>query len=158
MPAQLGKELVELIEGGVSMQVGTRDKDLRPEVLRAVGVAVGADRSTLTVYVPAELAERTVANLEDNGMLAITFSHVIDHRTVQIKGKLLSLRRSRRNERALSERWLAAFAEQLHMVGFSRRLARRIRIWPSIAIEIEIHDLFAQTPGPGAGRRIEAGA
>jgi len=140
------------------MQVGTRDKALRPEVLRAVGVAVGPDRSTLTVYVPAELAERTVANLEDNGMLAITFSHVIDHRTVQLKGKLLSLRRSRRNERALQERWLAAFAEQLHMVGFSRRLALRIRIWPSIALEIELCDLFVQTPGPGAGRRIEGSA
>jgi len=48
MPVQLAKELVELIEGGVSMQLGTRDKDLRPEVLRAVGVTVGADRSTLT--------------------------------------------------------------------------------------------------------------
>jgi len=140
------------------MQVGTRDKDRRPEVLRAVGVAVGPDRSTLTVYVPAELAARTLANLEDNGELAITFSQVIDHRTVQLKGKLVSLRRSRRNERALQERWLAAFAEQLHMVGFSRRLALRIRIWPSIALELEVRDLFAQTPGPGAGRRIEGGA
>jgi len=140
------------------MQVGTRDKDRRPEVLRAVGVAVGAARSTLTVYVPAELAERTLANLEDNGELAITFSHVIDHRTVQLKGKLVSLRRSRRNERALQERWLAAFAEQLRMVGFSRRLALRIRIWPSLALEVEVRDLFAQTPGPGAGRRIEGSA
>ena len=140
------------------MQVGTRDKDHRPEVLRAVGVSVGSDRSRLTVYVPAELAERTLANLEDNGELAITFSHVIDHRTLQLKGKLVSLRRSRRNERALQERWLAAFAEQLHMVGFSRRLALRIRIWPSLALELDVRDLFAQTPGPGAGRRIEGDA
>lgn len=139
------------------MQIGTRDENLRPEVLRAVGVAVAPDRSTLTVYVPAELAERTLANLEANAELALTFSHVIDHRTVQLKGKLLSLRRSRRNERPLQERWLAAFAEQLHMVGFSRRLALRTRIWPSLALEVEVRDLFAQTPGPGAGRRIEGG-
>ena len=155
MSAQLSKELVELIEGGVSMQVATRDASLRPEVLRATGVAVGPDRTRLTVYLPAQLAERTLANLEDNGLLALTLSHVIDHRTLQLKGKLVSLRRTRRNEKAIQERWLAAFAEQLHMVGFSRRTARRLRYWPSVAVEIELSDVFVQTPGPAAGRRLE---
>ena len=149
---------MELIEGGVSLQVGTRDAKLRPEVLRAVGVAVGPDRTTLTVYLPAQLAERTIANLEDNGELALTFSHVIDHRTMQLKGKLVSLRRSRRNEKAIQERWLAAFAEQLHMVGFSRRTALRLRYWPSVAVEVALRDVFVQTPGPGAGRRLEGSA
>jgi hypothetical protein len=158
MPVQLPKELVELVEGGASIQVGTRDAGLRPECLRAVGAAVGADRSTLTVYVPAELAARTLANLEHNGAVAVTFSQISNHKSLQVKGKLITLRRSRKNERLLQERWLAAFTEQLHMTGFSRRLGRRLRYWPSLALELEIHELFAQTPGPGAGRRIEAGA
>lgn len=158
MPVQLPKELLELVEGGASIQVGTRDAKLRSECLRAVGAAVGADRSTLVVYVPSELAARTLANLEDNGAVAVTFSQISNHKTLQVKGKLVTLRRARRSERALQERWLAAFAEQLHMTGFSRRVARRLRYWPSLALELEIHELFAQTPGPGAGRRIEASA
>jgi hypothetical protein len=109
------------------------------------------------VYVPSDLAARTLANLEDNGAVAVTFSQISNHKTLQVKGKLVALRRTRRNERPLQESWLAAFAEQLHMTGFSRRIGRRLRYWPSLALELQIHELFAQTPGPGAGRRIEGG-
>jgi len=126
--------------------------------VRGVGTLVGPDRSTLTVFVPAELAARTLANLEDNGAIAVTFSQLSNHRTVQVKGKLRSLRRARRSERPLLERYVAAFAEQLHFTGCSRRIVRRLRYWPSVALELEIGDLFAQTPGPGAGRRMESTA
>lgn len=155
MPAQIPKELLELVEGGASILVGTRDAALRPECLRAVGAELGPDRSTLVVYVPSELAARTIANLESNGAIAVTFSQISNHHTLQVKGKLRTLRRSRKNERGLQERWLAAFTEQLHMTGFSRRIGRRLRYWPSVALELEIDELFTQTPGPGAGRRIE---
>lgn len=157
-PVQLPKELVELVEGGASIVVATRDEALRPECLRAAGAEVSTDRATLIVYVPSELAARTLANLEHNGAIAVTFSQISNHRTLQVKGKLRTLRRTRRNERVVQERWLAAFAEQLHMTGFSRRIARRFRYWPSVALELEIHELFMQTPGPGAGRRIEGSA
>jgi hypothetical protein len=30
-----------------------------------------------------------------------------------------------------------------------------MRYWPSIAVEIDLADVFVQTPGPGAGRRLE---
>jgi hypothetical protein len=155
MPVQLTREQVELVEGGVSMKVATRDAALRPELLRVVGAVVGPDRSRLTLFVPSELAHRTVANLENNGAVAVTFSQITNHRTLQVKGKLIALRRARRNERAVGERWLTAFGEQLAMTGFSRRLGRRVRYWPSIALELEITELYAQTPGPGAGRRLE---
>lgn len=138
------------------MIVGTRDAALRPEVIRAVGAVVGADRTTLTVFVPSALAARTLANLEHDGALAVTFSEIMTHRTLQVKGRLRELRRARRAERALQERWLAAFAEQLHATGFSRRIARRLRIWPSVALELAVEELFVQTPGPKAGSRIEA--
>jgi hypothetical protein len=155
MLTRLSRELVELVEGGNSMLVGTRDAARRPELIRGVGALVGPDRTTLTVYVPAELAARTLANLEDNGAIAVTFSQLSNHRTVQLKGKLRALRRSRKNERPHLERYVAAFAEQVHFTGCSRRIVRRLRFWPSVALEIEIGDLFAQTPGPGAGRRLE---
>ncbi len=155
MLTRLSKELVELIEGGTSILVGTRDAALRPELVRGVGALVGPDRASLTVFVPAELAARTLANLEHNGAIAVTFSQLSNHRTVQVKGKLRSLRRSRKNERPHLERYVAAFAEQVHFTGCSRRIVRRLRFWPSVALEIAIRDLFAQTPGPGAGRRIE---
>ncbi len=35
-----------------------------------------------------------------------------------------------------------------------RAIARRMIWWPSVAIEIEVADVFVQTPGPGAGARL----
>ena len=56
----------------------------------------------------------------------------------------------------LQQRYLAAFVDQLYMVGVPRALGRRMRTAPSVAVTFEVEEVFAQTPGPGAGRRLEA--
>ena len=58
-------------------------------------------------------------------------------------------------ERAIQERYLAAYVEQLYLVGLPRGMTRKIRYWPSMVIELEIESVFVQTPGVGAGRRLE---
>jgi hypothetical protein len=34
---------------------------------------------------------------------------------------------------------------------------RQLRIYPSVAVTMSTEDIFVQTPGPGAGRRLEPG-
>lgn len=155
MAIALSRDLIEFLESGVSVLVGTRDAKLRPEALRAYGVVVAPDRSRLTVYVPDALAARTLANIADNHSLAITFSRPIDHRTLQVKGAVRATRASGPEDRAIQERYLAAFVEQLYCVHIPRALTRRLQYFPSTAVELEITDVFMQTPGPGAGRRFE---
>jgi hypothetical protein len=150
----LTEELVEFIESGVSLLVGTRDASLRPECLRGVGAAVSADRKRLTVYLSSATAERTLSNLEQNGEIAVSFSRIIDHRTIQAKGKVVGIRPSGPDDRLIQERYLASFVEQVYLVGLPRTITRRLRISPSVAVDFEIREMFAQTPGPGAGRRI----
>jgi hypothetical protein len=46
----ISDEIVALIEGGVSMAVATRDAQLVPSCMRAMGVRVHADRRSLDVF------------------------------------------------------------------------------------------------------------
>lgn len=150
----LDDELVELIEGGASMLVGSVDAKLRPECARALGVEVGPDRSTLTVYLNAALAETTRANLETNPRIALGFSRIHDHRSIQLKGTVRSIRPTNPRDQEIQARYRVAFAEQLTQAGVPRSVTLRLALVPSLALEVELHELFDQTPGVGAGRRL----
>lgn len=149
-------DLVDFLEGGVSILVGTRDAGQRPETTRAVGAAVSPDRTRLSVLLAEHTAERAIANLEDNGRIAVAFSRPIDNFAVQLKGRVTELRRGDDADRRVAERYHAVYVEQLYMVGMPRSLSKRIRVWPSFAVTFEIDDIFVQTPGPGAGKPLEA--
>ena len=153
---RLSEELAEFIESGVSMLVGTRDAALRPDVLRAVGALVGKDRESLTVFLNEQVAERAVANLRDNGKIALTCARPYDHRGIQVKGTMISLREGVEADRVQQERYLAGFVEHLYIVGLPRAVIRQLRIYPSVAVTFAAEDVFVQTPGPGAGRRLDA--
>jgi hypothetical protein len=155
MAVRLSEELAEFVEGGLSMLIGTRDAALRPHVVRAVGAFVCPGRETVTTYLNKALAERTLANLQDNGRVALTFSRPYDHRTLQIKGQMIELRDGTEEDRIKQERWLAGFVEHLYIIGLPRSLVRQVKIFPSVALTLRIDGIFEQTPGPGAGRRID---
>ena len=148
-------ELVDFFEGGVSLLVGTCDAALRPESTRAVGIAVAPDRTRLTVFLNRANSGRTLENLEVNPRVAICFTRPIDHRTVQAKGKAITVRPAIDSEKPRLERYISSFVEALHLVGVTRAVAGRIAFWPSTAVEVEIESLFQQTPGPGAGAKFQ---
>jgi len=148
-------DLVDLLEGGVSIFVGTSDAERRPEAIRAVGAVVAPDRKKLTVFVPVATAKRTVDNLAQRREIAVGFSRTLDHLSIQIKGRC-DVRLATDAERSVCERYLGAYVEALYVIGLPRNLTRRMTVWPAYALEVEIRDVFAQTPGPGAGQRLEA--
>ncbi len=154
--ALLTEELVDFVESGVSILVGTRNAELRPHGMRAMGATASPDRRRLTIFLPAATSTRTLANLEDNGAIAVTFSRPSDHQSIQLKGRFLGSRPATLEDRFAQERYRAAWFEQLHVCGVARSTSKRWAYWPSVAIEIEIDALFQQTPGPGAGDALGA--
>jgi hypothetical protein len=107
------------------------------------------------VYVAEVLAARTVENLRDNGQIAVTFSRPLTHYSIQVKGAYSGIRAAGADDLPLLQRYQAAYTEQLHAVGLPRAVAARLVFWPSLAIDFSAGDLFVQTPGPSAGRRLE---
>lgn len=154
----ISEALGQLIQSGVSTIVGTRDADLTPECMRAVGARVHADRRHLTVFLPAATAARSMANLRDNAEIAVSFSEVPKHRTRQVKGRAVKLREATEAERADIERYVEAFSAEIALVGLPPAVARRVACFPAHAVEVEVSEVFDQTPGPGAGARLPGGA
>ena len=151
---RISNELADFLDGGLSMLVASADDRARPECARAAGLRLDRSRDRLTLFLPTMGAERTLANLAGNGRIAVTFSRMHDHRTYQLKGRVRGITDTSVDDQAQQQRWLAAFIEQLAIVGTSRSTARRWRITPSVAVEIDVEELYEQTPGPGAGRKV----
>jgi hypothetical protein len=150
----LNDETMELLGSGVTIHVATADAGLRPEYTLGAGVRAHRDRRTVTVYVARVLLYRTLENIEANGRIAVALSRPSDHRSIQIKGRVAAVRDSGPADGETQQRYGAALVEQLAIVGVPRSLVRRLSAWPSVAIDIDVAEVYAQTPGPSAGARI----
>lgn len=155
---ELSPALVEFLESGISVLVGTRDASFRPAAMRASGAKFSADRKRLVVYVAATVGEQIAKNARSTGRLAATFSRPYDHLSYQVKGQVLEVRPSSEADRAVQEQYLARFVAQLEIVGLPREITERLSYWPSYAIELAVDGLYVQTPGPAAGEVFAGGA
>lgn len=151
-------ELARFIASGISVLVGTRDARLRPDCVRAAGVRADAAANTLTVFLPAATAERALANLADNGRIAVNVTRAIDHRSLQIKGGAIEVRPSSPEERSFIESYLELLAVDWGHVGVPRKATKSMNHWPSFTVTLRCEALFEQTPGPDAGQRLTAEA
>ncbi|NUO50162.1 MAG: hypothetical protein HOV80_15015 [Polyangiaceae bacterium] len=154
MAVRLSPDMIEFVESGVSTIVGSRDANLRPECTRGLGSTVAAD-GTVSVILYEPLADKMRANLEENGLIAVTFSRIFDHRSIQLKGTVRTIRKGTAEDEAISDRYVHAFAEAVSIAGLPRSVVRRVHTKPAIVVEIEPTDIFLQTPGKDAGRRME---
>ncbi|MDB4935194.1 MAG: hypothetical protein JWP87_2166 [Labilithrix sp.] len=153
-PAAISDDLATFLESGISVVVGSRDAQRRPAAMRAAGAVVSADRRSVTVFLPDQNAARTLDNLRDNGRIAVTFSRPSDHRSIQVKGSCVELRPATEDERARRETYVAAFVDELATVGMARENTGRLTSWPSVAVRVEVEEVFDQTPGPAAGQKL----
>jgi hypothetical protein len=150
----LSDDVIELMGSGVDGYVASRDAALEPESMLVMGIEPGADRASVTVFLPEKLAAATLANLRDNGAIAITLARASDLQTVQLKGRAVGFRACDERDRELLLSQRAAMVEQLAFVGVPRSASRRLVWWPCVGVEVRVTDVFTQTPGPRAGERI----
>jgi hypothetical protein len=150
--AALPPELLALLEGPSIMHLGTRDAALQPMSAFAFGLKIDGDGREVTVFLPETIAARMLANLRDNGQMALAVVRPTDNRAVQIKGTWLGERRTDETDRAFVESYRDALTTELGLVGVPRSIWRRMIWWPSLALRMEVREVFVQTPGPKAGQ------
>lgn len=159
-PVLISDELKILLEGPVSVLVGTRDSRLVPEITRAWGPRVSEDRQRVSLCVPLATSRKTLDNLEGNGEIAVTCSHPTSYRTLQLKGRHVTTAEPDSTDVAAVERHRDAFAMVNEPLGQPRQVVEafwRAEIETS-AVLVKIlfapDQVFDQTPGPGAGRNV----
>jgi hypothetical protein len=150
------KKIIRFLEERASIGfAATRDGNLVPCGHRVSGWQIDATGDALTAFV-APFA-RFVDALVDNGRIALTFEELGTHETYQIKGRYLSHRPARPAEINIADRTRERFVKTVRSLYADEQLAAALKAsisTPNLAVEIEVHDVFLQTPGPGAGTRI----
>jgi hypothetical protein len=156
--AMIPGKIIRFLEERASLGcAATRDRNLVPCGHRVSGWQIDATGRTLTAFIPASSETRLVEALLDNRRIAVTFEEVGTHETYQIKGQCLSHRPVRPLEIDIADRTRERFTKGVRSLYPDDRLAAALKASipvPSLAVEIEVDEVFLQTPGPGAGGRI----
>ena len=135
---------------------GTRDRDLVPHGHRVSGWHVGAGGRTLTVLIPEPFTAHLVESLEDNGQLAVTVEEFPSHETYQFKGRYLCHRPFQQEDVEIVNRIRERFARNVRPIysDVPESLFKAFVGKPCLAVELEVLEIYLQTPGPGAGTRL----
>jgi hypothetical protein len=135
---------------------GTRSRDLVPGGHRVSGWLVNSGGTTLTALISQHFTDHLIQSLEENGEFALTVEEFPSHETYQFKGKYLRHRQVQAEDIQAVDRIRDRFLQRLrHLYTDAPEPLLNAYIQPpGLAVEFEVHEVFVQTPGPGAGARL----
>jgi hypothetical protein len=150
-------KLIRFLEHDANVAfAGSRDRDLVPFGHRVSGWRVGADLRTLTILFPDEFLARLVESLQQNRELAVTIEAFPSHETYQFKGLYVNHRRIDDGDVEAADRVRRRWVKGLKTVYSDApdNVLEGFVSPPSLAVDVEVLEIFLQTPGPGAGTRL----
>ena len=136
----------------------TRDRDLRPRIHYLSGWSVAEGGRELLCLVGRGFTDGLAETLRESPLLAVTIEHIGPHETYQFKGVVVGSRGAEPADREVWERIRRRFSEAVRRVdphlGLEDPQLRDYIPPPETALRLSLREIFLQTPGPGAGRRL----
>ena len=134
---------------------GSRNAQLVPHVHFVSGWAVEDDNQTIRCSIPQAFTENLLESLEDNGQFCLTIEQVGTHETYQFKGAYSGTALLEARDMAAYERVKAELAGLLKRFFRCADLScQSFTLPPKLVVKLKVREIFVQTPGPEAGRRI----
>jgi len=150
-----GKILVFLEDEGTVALSGTRDADLIPHIHFVSGWSVEPDRRTIRCSIAEGPTTPLLTSLEDNGQFSLTVERIGSHETYQFKGEFVRSTQPTEVDLAAHNRVRDRFARVVSRIfGFPEDSCRAYIRLPGLVVCFTVREIFLQTPGPGAGRRL----
>lgn len=151
---RIDQRLADFLQSGVIVAVGTRDARLAPCVTRGWGGRVCGDGASLDLFVGRTVSQATLADLRDNGRMAVTFGCPISFRSVQVKGRCTAIAEPEAGDRDWVERHRRALVRGFAQAGISPGWVDRMRVDDLVRVRLQVEAVFDQTPGPRAGAEL----
>lgn len=149
--------LVDFLERASVALGSTRDENYAPHLYWLSGWSVGEDRETVACLVAASFTEALMATLTANGHFAMVAERIGPHETYQFKGRYVDSRAATALDRPVflscRERYVADVKVLFGSRFTDQTLRDRFRE-PAIVVRFRVAEIYLQTPGPDAGRRI----
>jgi hypothetical protein len=156
--ALLLPEIVDFLEGGCALIVGTVAPDGEPHVGRGWGLTVLPGDSPQFRLLLAANDAVTIEHLAPGGRIAITGADVPTLRSMQVKGRSLGIESATEPDRERARAFMDAFfGDIVDTDGIEHSTVARIAPPDVVACVVLVDELYDQTPGPGAGASM-AGA
>ena len=149
------EKYVDFAHGPRMMFVGSRNAKLRPTATWAFGALADGEKGTITVFIPEIEGTQTFENLADNGRSALVLADAATHETYQFKGQLRETRPCTEADYTVQEIYLSKLIAYLEPLGYGENIWQRFECKPAQAVTFDVEDIFVQSPGPGAGEKIE---
>lgn len=145
-------EIVEFLEGGCGLIVGTVAPDGEPYATRGWGLtALPGDGPRLRLLLAAN-DPVAIEHLAPGGRIAITGADVPTLRSMQVKGHSLGVEEATDADRARARAFMDAFFGDIVATdAFKRSLVDRLEPADFVACVVLVEALYDQTPGPEAG-------
>jgi hypothetical protein len=149
--------IVEVIHGPAVMYAGTRNERLYPAQTYVIGAVVHPDQETITFFVPESRSERILSDLKSNGRVALAVG-MLTHEAYQLKGVYISSRPTDAKDRAVQEIYRSKLLSAMIQAGYPEQVMKPFVLGfayqPGAAITFRAEEIFLQTPGPEAGKKI----
>jgi hypothetical protein len=152
-------KIVHFLDRANVGHIGTRDRHLVPHGHTMCGWALAPDGQTLTIMVPEGGREHLIESLEDNGQVAITIEEYPAHEAYQFKGQYVRHRPATQEDAEIAKHIRDNFMTAvLPIAGQVAVHALRSFVQsPVLAVDVDVREVYVQTPGPGAGARLVPG-
>lgn len=157
-PVPLDDETARFLACGESITVGSRDVRCVPSLIKAAGCRVDPTARRVRVLVDRRQARQLLADVAATGAVALVVSRPSTHHTLQVKGSDAAVEPLRDGDAEVAVAHRLAFARELVPLGYRRDWTRAIHEFPVeelVAVAFTVDAAYAQTPGPGAGARLE---
>jgi len=149
--------IVEVLHGPAVMYAGTRNERLYPAQTYVIGAVVHPDQETITFFVPESRSERILSDLKSNGRVALAVG-LLTHEAYQLKGGYISSRPTDAKDRAVQEIYRSKLLSAMIQAGYPEQVMKPFVLGfayqPGVAITFRAEEIFLQTPGPEAGKKI----
>jgi hypothetical protein len=150
-----GGRITRCLDNNVSVVVGSVNSEGEPSTCRALALTSEDGLSTLTVFVPVSTSRDTIANVATTRRITVVATHPLDHYSVQLKGRAETVRLASEDDADRIRRGFDGFAELLNGIGIPPRVTNAVTRWPAFAIDVQVEEIYDQTPGPKAGARLQ---
>lgn len=150
---------IAMVAKGVSAIVASRDADLRPSVMRAVGSHISADGQEVTVFLRRSQSAQLLQDIARTGEVAVVFSEPSTHHTLQLKARAATQRPAGADDLPVLQAYLRSMELEVGKVGFGPRYVAAMLAAPLedvVAVTFSPTAAFDQTPGPRAGAALPA--
>jgi hypothetical protein len=149
-------DVLSILDAGTSLIVGTVGPDGEPRATRAFALTVvDVDGDVVRVVVSAD--DPDLSDHLATGLIAVTAADVRTLRSVQLKGRIVGVEPSGVDDEAVAAEHSGRFFQAIHETdGHDLSAIRQLLPLQTVCVEIAVDELFDQTPGPDAGRRVGA--